>query len=468
MVYSYKQPNLCTLIADRAGLQGHEEWHLPTFNERNEQKYLYAVHSLDVYLWTEKDAATLLGHLKAVLPADKQDIRDAPSTLQKPAEHRDSMSPVVQQLEKTAIASNFPPRAESTTSAMSLPGPPTPATSAGAAQSPQLSQPQPLAYNPAAPAAPETRYYREKTPPPPDDGTGTGLGHAANYDTMPQQQYANVPTTFGPNSNQHTPQQAYFSGPPPQQQQQIPHPSMTTYSGPPTPGMQIATPGSLPPPPPPPTGAGPSPQQYNPSFGPPPNQNVQTTSPPPNQQNFPRQSTFGAPVTQYASFPQQQTPSFGPAAMASPGMTPGTPGYGGQNQPPTPSAPPAYAGHTPIHSPGLPPPPPGQPQPQQYQPAQQQQQGQYQQAFSYSNYNYGQAQGQAQGYGGGGGGGQAGYTGDVHNQVYRPTEAEALGHGQRPQPAQRVNSETRQKVEGKVDQVEKKVGGLLKRLDKMW
>ncbi|KAK3701674.1 hypothetical protein LTR37_015326 [Vermiconidia calcicola] len=469
LTYSYKQPTLFTFTVDGASVQGHEQWHLPSYNERNEQKYLYKIHTIDLYLWTEKDASTFLGHLKGVLPADKLDIRDAPPALDLPPEHRDSMSPVVQLLEKTAIGTHFPQRAESTTSAHSLPGPLTPATSIGAATAspaPPPAQAAPMAYNPAAPAAPEPIAHREKTPPPPEDGTGTGLGGAAGYNPIPQTQYANAPSPFS-SSNQHTPQHAYFSGPPLQ-----PQPPTTSFAGPPsqsTPPQQSSlvtsfagppsqsTPpqrahsGSLPPPPPPP-GSGPSPQQYNPSFAPPPigQGHPQPTSPPPNQQNFHRQSSFGGPPiqTQYANYSQQQqrAPSFGPGALASPGL-PGTPGYGPPQQtqqPPTPSAPPGYS------SPGLPPP--------QAYPSQQQQQ--QQQTFAYSNYSYSAQQPPTPGYNP-----HAGYTGDIHNQAYRPTEHEA-----RPQlAAQRQNtSKTGQRLEGKVTQVEAGVGKFMKRLDKLW
>lgn len=180
-----------------------------------------------------------------------------------------------------------------------------------------------MAYNPAAPAAPETVVYREKTPPPIDDGNGTGLANAAKYDSFPQQQYANVPPTYQ-TSQQSTPQQSYFPGPPPQQ---FPGPSANP---------QRTHSGSLPPPPPPPAG-GPSPLQqqqqqgWNPAFASPP------ISPPANQAHFNHQPSFssGPPgQTQFASYgaqPQgQPTPSFGPGALASPGL-PGTPGH----QPPT-------------------------------------------------------------------------------------------------------------------------------------
>ena len=388
------------------------------------------------------------------------------------------MSPVVQQLERTAVGQQFPPRSGSTTSAVSLPGPLTPATSVGgsraSATSPQpaqqAQQAAPMAYNPAAPAAPEPIAHREKTPPPMDDGSGTGLQNAAKYDSIPHQQYTGVPNTFQ-NSNQTTPNQAYFSGPP-QQQQQLPGP-------PPTQGTPQSThSGYVPPPPPPPSGTTSPPQtqaqSYNPSFAPPPGQQQsQATSPPPNQQNFNRQSSFGSGgppgQTQYATYvpgQQQRTPSFGPGAVASPGIQSSYTPAAGQSQgqqPPTPSAPPAYS------SPGLPP-PPGQ---QQYQPqaAQQQQQQQPQQqsqqaqqgVFGYSNYSY---TGQQQYSGYQANQPQVGYTGDTHGQVYRPTEAEA--GAQRPQQQQRRESETRTQLEGRVRAVEGKVGGYLKRLDKLW
>ena len=125
LVYSYKQPTLFTLTLDQTSIQGQNEWHLGTYDQHNEQKYLYKIHTIDIYLWTEKDATTLLGHLQNIMPLEKLDIRNAPASSKASlAEHRDSMSPVVQQLEKTAIGTHFHPRAESTASVHSFPGPP--------------------------------------------------------------------------------------------------------------------------------------------------------------------------------------------------------------------------------------------------------------------------------------------------------------------------------------------------------
>ena len=422
LIYSYKQPNLLTLEVNGASVQGHDTWHLPAYTEKNEaQKYLYKINTLDIYLWTEKDATTLLGLFQAELPAEKLAIKDAPSNLQKPAEHRDSMSPVVQQLEKTAIGDHFSPeRAGSTTSGVSMPAPPTSATGARTSPQPAQQQPAPMAYNPAAPAAPEPIMHREKTPPPVDATPGTGLNGATEYSSAPQQQYANVPNTFQSSNYQPTPTHSFFSAAPQQQQQQARHPSVTSFPGPPMQGTPppggIQRTGSLPPPPPPP-GSGPSPQPYNPAFAPPPGQSgtPQPTSPPPHQQSFNRQSTFGAPVQQYANYNPSTTPSFGPTALASPGLS--SPGMAPPNlqtqtsyssqqqqqqqqQPPTPSAPPAYSS-----SPGMPPPPGQQPQ---------------QQVFAYSNYSYSPQQQQQQQRGQ-----AAGY--DVHGQAYRPTAEEVGG-----------------------------------------
>ncbi|KAK1813396.1 hypothetical protein LTR12_012249 [Friedmanniomyces endolithicus] len=435
--YSYKHPTRFTLQID-AFVQDQQQWRLPAYDPRNEQKYLYKLHSLDVYLWTEKDASILVRHLQSVMAPSRLDLRDAPfssapssATL---AEHRDSMSPVVRQLEQTAIGTHFPPRAESVVSSQSYGGPPAPA-------SPPIASPQPQAsaYNPAAPPAPEPIAYREKTPPPPEDGMGNG-----------STQYASVPSGYQQNSNQVTPQHAYFGGPPQPETSGFPDPTSQMSASPPD-GHRSFSGG----PQPPHTGV-PSPnpyaqqqQPFAPSFGLPP------TSPPPHQQNFQHQPSYNNLPTQpqFATYPQQQfaahpapaTPSFGPYAPSTPGIIP-----------PTPSAPPAYAGHTPLQSPGLPPPPPP--------PSgnQQQQQQQHQQVAGYSNYIYAaqtsaQAQVVQQQLNQ-----QGAYTGDMHSQLYRPTEGEAAhGHGasadSRPQNGRGTTSE----------RVEKRVGGFLKRLDKL-
>ncbi|CAK4031674.1 Hypothetical predicted protein [Lecanosticta acicola] len=424
--YSHLQPTLFTIVVHPAAVQDQSMWHLPGFDERNQQKYMYKLHTIDLYLWTERDANSFLGHLKTILSREQLDIKNAPASSTPHAEHRDSMSPVVQQLEKTAIGSAFPPRAISAVSAHSLPGPPTPASAES------LKPVTPLAYNPAAPAAPEPVQYREKTPPPPDDGTGTGLNNAAKYDTVPQQPYA--PGSYQ-NSAQTTPHNAYFSGPP--QHRSIS--SQSSFPGPP---------GGVPPPPQ---------QQRTPSFGPM-AQSTVPQPPPSNQTPFSRESSYGAAQaqTQYANYnPQQQTQY---------ANYPGSPGFNSQ-LPPTPSAPPAYSAG-PLQSPGLPPPPPQQHQHLQQQ--QQQQQGQQQTpGGGYSNYSYSAAQNA-----------QAGdvnthgaYTGDMHSQVYRPTEAEATSHHPKPRRTQTGSASTEgknPKISESFGNLEGKVGKYLTKLDKLW
>jgi hypothetical protein len=452
--YSYKQPTLFTLILDQPSVV-QAEWHLGTYDEHNEQKYLYKIHTIDIYLWTEKDAATLLGHLQNILPLEKLDIRNAPvSSKASLAEHRDSMSPVVQQLEKTAIGTHFHPRAESTASVHSFPGPPASAQSGGVAISPppaqqqqQLHQPAPMAYNPAAPIAPEPIAHREKTPPPVDDASGSGAPSTLGYGST---QYATLPHGFQPSfqpSMPNTPQQSYFSGPPQAQQRQSSYGSLPgPPHGTPPSSIQRTQSGSLPPPPPPQPGQGPSPAQYTPSFGPPPtSQSAQPSSPPPNQTAFNRQSSFGMPVQQFASYPPQLPGFLNHQAQPQ------------QQQPPTPSAPPSYNNHTPLNSPGLPP------------------QQQAAQIAGYSSFSYASTQQQAQP---GAYNAQGAYAGDVHNQLYRPTEVESaaqLGNKSKmphvpPQPGQerKDSFSGKYKVNERVDKVEKGVGRFLKKLDSKW
>lgn len=33
-----------------------DEWHLPTYDPHNQNKYHYKLHSLDLYFWTQQDA----------------------------------------------------------------------------------------------------------------------------------------------------------------------------------------------------------------------------------------------------------------------------------------------------------------------------------------------------------------------------------------------------------------------------
>lgn len=432
VAYSYLQPSLCTLFINTGAVQDPSTWHLPTLDPRNEQKFSYKLHAMDIYFWTEKDAGTFLGHLKSILGTDKFDIKHAPapSAIGSPhSEHRDSMSPVVQLLEKTAVGTHFPPRAPSAVSAQSFPGPPTPATSGGASPMPV---PVPMAYNPAAPPAPEPVQYREKTPPPIDDGTGTGLANAAKYDAVPQQQQQHNPYAPGV-AYQNTP--SFFSGPPQQQhyQHQPRQSSQTSFPGPPPQSSSSADniprtfSGSVPPPP------LTQPQQRVPSFGPM-AQSTLPQSPPPGQQSCHRQSV--TPQAQHAVYTPGQPSQFvnGPTS----------PGF---------QSPPVYTG-TPLQSPGFPGPPPSAPPPSQPQQQHGTPVGGYANHYSYSSQ-----------VPGGEYGSQGAYQGDLHSQVWRPTEAEMQSSHVKPASS---NSGSGGTAGGKVGKVEGGVNKYLKKLDKLW
>jgi len=302
MQYSHKQPTLFSLSVHGDSVKGHDQWHLPSWNEKNEQKYLYKINALDLYLFTEKDASAFLDHFRDGLSPDQLDIRDVPPPSQEPlaqdgSTEKKAVSPVVAQLEQTAISRDLTPDKHSSTgSSYSFVRTPTSIS----------SQPAP-AYNPAAPAAPEPIAHREKTPPPPEADAGHPAGSLPGYGQSP---YGNAPNTWQ-NPGQIIMQQPYFSGPPqlrseaPQGARQT---SLTGFPGPP---------------------------QSAPSFAPPPigqYQSPQPTSPAPNQPTFHRQTSFGTPTSQNTSYQQQQrAPSFGPHATSSIGFSgppvPGPPAY---------------------------------------------------------------------------------------------------------------------------------------------
>jgi hypothetical protein len=238
--YSYKHPTLFTITVTSPRMnaqattpspaQDVSQWHLPATSETQHSpgRFMYKLHTVDMYFWTSEDAGLFLDSLKRVLAPGQLRILDANNTH---PEHRDSMSPVVQQLEKVAISPQPQApavhRTESNTTANSVPivsplshtsstpgmpsPPPPPPATQSIEQNPAAYAP--MAYNPAAPAAPEPIAHREKTPPPPDAESGTGLVQAAVHEQPPaissapsfgpqagapfnplQQQFAPVPT----------------------------------------------------------------------------------------------------------------------------------------------------------------------------------------------------------------------------------------------------------------------------------
>ena len=112
---------------------------------------------------------------------------DVPPT---PAAHEQVMSPVVQQLENIAIQDPAYHNGQTRNSRTGLASPSPLLSPSGHPRAtgdvvPKVENPaafKPLAYNPAAPPAPEPIKHREKTPPPPEAEAGTGLAAAAYHD----------------------------------------------------------------------------------------------------------------------------------------------------------------------------------------------------------------------------------------------------------------------------------------------
>ena len=236
--YDYKHPTLVTVKIDAYNSPTTyqqppetQEWRLPTYDPRNETKYLYKLHSFDVYLWTVEDATLFMNTIRRLVPGHHLHIEGEPAH---PPAHTDAMSPLVRNLEHVAISHHNPlPQQQpqqyahsqhsssskpgSVVQQQSLPGPP-----GAPPQQQQAPAPAPFAYNPAAPPAPEVLAHREKTPPPEDGGANPLLMAASDQLVQPQGQYFNQqqpqfsPQAIGRTQTMHvqSPGISYFSGPP--------------------------------------------------------------------------------------------------------------------------------------------------------------------------------------------------------------------------------------------------------------
>ncbi|PYH98185.1 hypothetical protein BO71DRAFT_438270 [Aspergillus ellipticus CBS 707.79] len=189
-----------------------QEWKLAHTDPLN----LVPLHTLDIYFWTTEDANQFLDLLESHLPQSQIETDRHPY----PPPPQSTVSSVVQQLETVAITDpgyqngqtrnsqaevvpNPIPSYQAITPPSNLPPPPplgapptamqpiVPSIQSVANEQQQVtpSPPPPpapaaapLPYNPAAPAAPEPIQHREKTPPPDDGENGTGLATAAVVD----------------------------------------------------------------------------------------------------------------------------------------------------------------------------------------------------------------------------------------------------------------------------------------------
>ncbi|KAL2158001.1 hypothetical protein VTH06DRAFT_4811 [Thermothelomyces fergusii] len=205
--YSYRHTCLVTLTVGE--VEGTEEWHLPTYDPHNHNKYHYKLHSLDIYFWKHQDAIQFVNGIRRVLPPEQCEVLDEPGPPPRPSAE---MSAVVQRLEQAAISESNSAQATASSlqsnntttapaGAPSFPGPPAVAvTGAGDPTSAAPQQFAPVAYNPAAPPPPEEIRHREKTPPP-DDGAPNPLHQTLAYDAATPFSPGLAPSAFGPSSH---------------------------------------------------------------------------------------------------------------------------------------------------------------------------------------------------------------------------------------------------------------------------
>lgn len=188
MVHSTRFPTLVTVtvgsqvenspVSAHSPVGNQDAWLLPFTDPTNQNKHNYRLHTLDIYFWTVDDADQFLDAVERVLPP--QQLESDRQVKQQQIAPEPAVSRVVEQLENVAITD---PAYQNGQTRDSRSEPPT------TAQAPAKAEPAdftPLAYNPAAPAAPEPIKHREKTPPPEDAADGTGLVAAAVADENPR------------------------------------------------------------------------------------------------------------------------------------------------------------------------------------------------------------------------------------------------------------------------------------------
>lgn len=431
-----KHPTLCTITVDGYSSHGegntapvHEpehHWRLPNTDPRNEGKYPFRLHTLDIYFWTAEDANKFVAFARRKLDPAQLDDVDVPSA---PEAHDQVMSPVVQNLENVAIQDPAYHHGQTRNSRTAPIGTTSPPNIGSPKDSSRLDIPkaqdttmyQPLAYNPSAPPAPEPIRHREKTPPPVDADSGTGLAAAAHRDYT--QAVSSQSSLSRPPGSQIQSSQGLFSPQPPQ-------PHIQSYTSPSPSGGYATLPTSVQshrtssvssfPPPPPRSGRGSvSPSKPTTSFAAPPQNTANAPSPHP-QQNFP---VFSAP-------PQDSVVPF----------------YGKDNQPPESPAT-QILGDSYIA---------GTRQPLQHL---QPQYADYEGLVGgYSNYQYSQQHlEQHQQHHG-----REGSEYDIHNQIYRPTVEEARGH----KPVKTSGRQQAGRFEQGAGAVDKKVNRFFKKLEK--
>ncbi|KAL1957601.1 hypothetical protein VTO42DRAFT_5712 [Malbranchea cinnamomea] len=443
---SDKFPTLCTLTVDGrtqvpSGFSNQaddpDDWRLPYIDPQTGSRNYLRLHTVDIYFWTLNDVNLFLTIARRLLSPAQLDITPSPP-------QESSLSSVVQQLENVAVSdpanrnnqvktpvsesSSFTPQPAVSTSAPSAqtyttsrPVSPLeePANYTSVKSSETTQNYVPLPYNPAAPAAPEPIIHREKTPPPPDTAAGTGIATASVINHRD--------SSYGPASS-HAPH-SQFSG------QGYYHSGQPPYSSPP-PRADLTHPRQTPshnsngslsfPPPPAPITTGAATPSSNQSgtmvFVPPPedaNMKPYSNAPPP-PGNQPGQMQFAPPpdpnmhLYRQQTFPQQSMP--GQYNLTQP--TPYLDRRGSQLSPAHPQIQPPIGGFA---------------------------------EYSYSQPNHLPP---------------AANPHDIHAQVYRPTEAEIVGHYRDTHSDYAQGGRKPGKITESAMRVEKGVNKLFKKLEK--
>ncbi|KAL1966375.1 hypothetical protein VTN77DRAFT_4517 [Rasamsonia byssochlamydoides] len=239
--HSTRFPTLCTLTVDgqvqNSPVSSHSptsgdqaQWLLPSTDPRDEGRRLFRLHTLDIYFWTLEDANLFFDSVERVLSPSQVETDRHPQ--EQPSEA--AVSTVVQKLENVAITDpayqngqTRDSRSDSfSTTQLTPQSASTQTTNPGSYEAASKGQEPttnyaPLAYNPAAPAAPEPIKHREKIPPPIDGAKGTGLAAAAAADQSHYYAPSQVPGSFAPSIGQTpgyavpgTSQLGYVSPPP--------------------------------------------------------------------------------------------------------------------------------------------------------------------------------------------------------------------------------------------------------------
>ncbi|KAI9652705.1 MAG: hypothetical protein M1831_006598 [Alyxoria varia] len=437
ITYNHKHPSLVTFTIHQSR---DRQWHLKSLDVSQQHEPLSHLHAVEMYFWTEQNASRFIDAIRRVRRgalnesgAAQGQIRTQEATAHNPPPGRDDMSPVVQKLEQVAVDAPYEQQHSNTNSISTtqsfLPPPPP------GHQPPSSEAPAAVAYNPAAPAAPEPLSHRENTPPPVEGPVGQHQ-HQPNYGYNPNAQSPHQQPMYQPQ------QASQFSPPPsaPAHQTSFSNAQTPSFSPPPPSAPAFQT--TFPPPPP---GGGTPPsasvqrtssfQQYqqspaSPGMTSPQGASTQQQTQPPAQ----RQSSFSSTASGSQQSQPQQQPQHRPSPLpfqnyASPPSSPPAPAAQPQQQP-APYNPSANA--TPLASPGAPP------------------------LGGYSTYSYSQPQSQQQ------------TTADpnaIHSQLYKPTEQEAAVKGTAQAQATAGQGQAPGKLEQRADKLGKGVNKWLKKLD---